>query len=311
MSSRLKATPYRIICRWVPSPQSNSKVSPSRTTATEATLRSTVGREAEVPRRRMESDMGAKYSPRGPSFASKGRIRPCWQTHGSAVCNAVGGRGPQGPRGVGAGPAGGGAEPGTRPKLSGGAVMAIKPNDEERTFGADRERHREVTNESARSARPSTGENVSGENGASENGSVPRGRSNRGFASMDRSKQREIASKGGRAAHQKGTAHEFDAGEARAAGRKGGVTVSKNREHMAAIGRRGGEARGANRAARLQDQGGSSGSERLQSDREVGIGSSLSQQQRNASANPPRPSGGSLGGESRSSAPAERSIERP
>lgn len=45
----------------------------------------------------------------------------------------------------------------------------------------------------------------------------------RGFASMDRDKQREIASKGGRAAHEKGTAHEWTAEEAREAGRKGGV----------------------------------------------------------------------------------------
>lgn len=75
-------------------------------------------------------------------------------------------------------------------------------------------------------------------------GSSTRTRSNRGFASMDRGKQREIASKGGKAAHAKGTAHEFDSGEAREAGRKGGVAVSRNREHMAAIGRRGGEARG-------------------------------------------------------------------
>jgi predicted GIY-YIG superfamily endonuclease/general stress protein YciG len=44
----------------------------------------------------------------------------------------------------------------------------------------------------------------------------------RGFASMDPNKQREIASKGGRAAHQKGTAHEWTADEAREAGRKGG-----------------------------------------------------------------------------------------
>ena len=44
----------------------------------------------------------------------------------------------------------------------------------------------------------------------------------RGFASMDREKQREIASKGGRAAHTKGTAHEFTPEEAREAGRKGG-----------------------------------------------------------------------------------------
>ncbi len=47
--------------------------------------------------------------------------------------------------------------------------------------------------------------------------------SRRGFASMDREKQREIASKGGRMAHQKGTAHEFTPEEARIAGRKGGL----------------------------------------------------------------------------------------
>jgi uncharacterized protein len=44
----------------------------------------------------------------------------------------------------------------------------------------------------------------------------------RGFASMSPEKQREIASKGGRAAHQKGTAHEWTTDEARSAGRKGG-----------------------------------------------------------------------------------------
>ncbi|HTH02122.1 MAG TPA: KGG domain-containing protein [Vicinamibacterales bacterium] len=44
----------------------------------------------------------------------------------------------------------------------------------------------------------------------------------RGFASMTPEKQREIASKGGRAAHQKGTAHEWTSEEARSAGRKGG-----------------------------------------------------------------------------------------
>jgi general stress protein YciG len=45
----------------------------------------------------------------------------------------------------------------------------------------------------------------------------------RGFASMDRNKQREIASKGGRAAHKKGAAHEWTREEAQAAGRKGGL----------------------------------------------------------------------------------------
>jgi len=40
---------------------------------------------------------------------------------------------------------------------------------------------------------------------------------------MDRNKQREIASKGGKAAHAKGTAHEWSREQARAAGRKGGL----------------------------------------------------------------------------------------
>src|SRR6059058_1440168 len=69
----------------------------------------------------------------------------------------------------------------------------------------------------------------------------------RGFASMDSEKQREIARKGGRAAHEKGTAHEFTADEARAAGRKGGERVSTNREHMSRIGRIGGKASATNR----------------------------------------------------------------
>src|SRR5690349_16309851 len=138
--------------------------------------------------------------------------------------------------------------------------MAIRPNSEERSFGADRERQREVSNENSRSARASNSSDSAARSDQATDAGQSRSRSNRGFASMDREKQREIASKGGRAAHQKGTAHEFDSGEARAAGRKGGVTVSRNREHMAAIGRRGGEARGANRAARLQQNNGLSAS---------------------------------------------------
>ncbi|MDZ5814881.1 KGG domain-containing protein [Stenotrophomonas maltophilia] len=53
------------------------------------------------------------------------------------------------------------------------------------------------------------------------------GNSNRGFASMDEDKQREIAAKGGRAAHESGNAHEFSSEEAREAGRKGGEAVSQ------------------------------------------------------------------------------------
>ena len=80
----------------------------------------------------------------------------------------------------------------------------------------------------------------------------PKSTSKRGFAAMDAATQREIASKGGQAAHQKGTAHEFDSEEARRAGQKGGEAVSRDREHMAQIGRKGGESRQS--AARLEKQ---------------------------------------------------------
>jgi hypothetical protein len=128
---------------------------------------------------------------------------------------------------------------------------------------------------------------------------------------MDREKQREIASKGGRAAHAKGTAHEFDSGEAREAGRKGGMTVSRNRDHMAAIGRRGGEARGQARgrnAGQVNSAGVGANTEgafqntRVASanvDREVAIDN----QNDGVNANPQGNRGGntSLGGERRPS----------
>jgi len=72
--------------------------------------------------------------------------------------------------------------------------------------------------------------------------------SNRGFASMNADRQKEIARKGGRAAHEKGTAHEFTSDEARAAGRKGGERVSANRQHMAEIGRLGGKSSAGRRS---------------------------------------------------------------
>lgn len=55
-------------------------------------------------------------------------------------------------------------------------------------------------------------------------------KSRRGFASMDASKQREISSKGGKTAHILGHAHEFNAQEAKAAGKKGGEARSRNRK---------------------------------------------------------------------------------
>ena len=52
---------------------------------------------------------------------------------------------------------------------------------------------------------------------------------NRGFASMDPKKRREIASKGGKSSHQKGTGHKWTSEEAQVAGRKGGLTT-RNRQ---------------------------------------------------------------------------------
>jgi general stress protein YciG len=74
---------------------------------------------------------------------------------------------------------------------------------------------------------------------------------------MSSEKQREIARKGGRAAHARGTAHEFTADEARAAGRKGGETVSANRSHMAAIGRLGGRSSAGRRSTVAAQKDGS------------------------------------------------------
>jgi uncharacterized protein len=75
------------------------------------------------------------------------------------------------------------------------------------------------------------------------------GASNRGFASMDPQRQREIASEGGKAAHEKGTAHEFTSEEARQAGSKGGQAAHQkgtahefNSEEAREAGRKGGQA---------------------------------------------------------------------
>jgi uncharacterized protein len=62
----------------------------------------------------------------------------------------------------------------------------------------------------------------------------------RGLASADEETRKRVASEGGRAAHEKGTAHEFTSEEAREAGRKGGKSVARDKEHMSEIGRKGG-----------------------------------------------------------------------
>ena len=195
--------------------------------------------------------------------------------------------------------------------------MANRSGNDDRSFGtSDRERQRDVISE------PNSGSSMSSaaSNGGTA-GSTGSRKSARGFASMDQSKQREIASKGGRAAHAKGTAHEFDSNEARAAGRKGGMAVSRNREHMAAIGRRGGEARGQRAreaaqngaafrtgtdAARQNTTGaGNLGNTRGSgSEREVGIsGTSIGATQNS------RGSENALGGERRQQSPSAGGVE--
>lgn len=69
----------------------------------------------------------------------------------------------------------------------------------------------------------------------------PKGK--RGFASMSKEQQARIASMGGKAAHRRGTAHEFNSEEGRIAGSKGGRIIAADRAHMSAIGRMGGQSR--------------------------------------------------------------------
>ncbi len=194
--------------------------------------------------------------------------------------------------------------------------MANRAGSDDRGFGSsDRERQRDVLSESGRgSIYPISTAGADGGSGGRK--------SARGFASMDQAKQKEIASKGGRAAHAKGTAHEFDSSEARAAGRKGGMAVSRNREHMAAIGRRGGEARG--QRARQASQAGAAqrvsvdGSRQNTTgpaaglgntrgaDREIGIGLSGSSV---GSTQNTRTGENALGGERRQPSPSAGGVE--
>ncbi len=79
-----------------------------------------------------------------------------------------------------------------------------------------------------------SGHNGSPRAGEAATGEQPvRRKERRGFASMSPEKQREIASKGGRAAHLKGTAHEWTSEEARSAGRKGGMISRGGRGRLA------------------------------------------------------------------------------
>lgn len=76
----------------------------------------------------------------------------------------------------------------------------------------------------------------------------------KGFAAMSREKQREIASKGGKASQASGKGHRFTTEEAIAAGHKGGMAVSRNREHMSEIGKMGGAARAEQTKGGFEDE---------------------------------------------------------
>ena len=84
------------------------------------------------------------------------------------------------------------------------------------------------------------------------------GTSNRGFASMDPERQREIASEGGKAAHQKGTAHEFTSEEAR---RAGSMSHGNRQADQASSGSSGGAAKqGGNKGNHQESSSGNKGS---------------------------------------------------
>ena len=119
----------------------------------------------------------------------------------------------------------------------------------------------------------------------------------RGFASMDRAKQREIASKGGKAAHQKGTAHEWTSEEARDAGRKGGIASHQRRREQ-----------GPSVEAAVAMDRSSSGSSSYSSDSSYGSSSGSSYSSGSSSSSSSRDSYGSERGSS--SEPSMPSSER-
>lgn len=94
------------------------------------------------------------------------------------------------------------------------------------------------------------GGNQGGNKGSKQSGDT----SNRGFASMDPQRQREIASEGGRAAHASGNAHEFTSEEARKAG-----SMSHKNDGNRQSGSQGSGGGGGNAASSGGNTGGSGG----------------------------------------------------
>ena len=75
-----------------------------------------------------------------------------------------------------------------------------------------------------------------------------------GFASMDPEKQKEIAQRGGQTAQRLGKAHKFTQAETRRGGQKGGLAISRDRAHMAALARKSVEARRRRAEARAHHE---------------------------------------------------------
>jgi len=84
--------------------------------------------------------------------------------------------------------------------------------------------------------------------------SAPKKPLQRGFAVLDAERRKEIARLGGKTAHKNGNAHRFNPEEASMAGKKGGATISENRDYMADIGRRGGLAKRGYKIRRAEQQ---------------------------------------------------------
>jgi general stress protein YciG len=121
---------------------------------------------------------------------------------------------------------------------------------------------------------------ASSNQGKQGGGTSQRGTSGRGFASMDPKRQREIASQGGKAAHEKGTAHEFTPEEARQAGSKGGQAAHEkgtahefDSDEAREAGRKGGQASHGGNANRGSQAGqGNQPANQAGSDQEEGQG---------------------------------------
>jgi uncharacterized protein len=101
--------------------------------------------------------------------------------------------------------------------------MSIDEKQPDANVGAPRPTEAPATTETAQPAQPAQPDpTAQAAQPTQSNNDAPRPR-RRGFAAMDRDRVKQIASKGGRAAHAAGTAHQFNSDEARVAGRKGGM----------------------------------------------------------------------------------------